>query len=65
MSDLKFLVRRWTGFFQTIMLLGDRVTTVYPNAADENEIVDWILRKFSKLEIKIFSIRAWAWTQPK
>jgi hypothetical protein len=25
---------------------------VHPNAADENEIVDWTLRKFSKLEIK-------------
>ena len=29
------------------------MTTVHPNAVDENEIVDWILRKFSKLEIKI------------
>ena len=25
---------------------------MHPNAADENEIVDWTLRKFSKLEIK-------------
>jgi hypothetical protein len=25
---------------------------VHPNAVDENEIVDWTLRKFSKLEIK-------------
>jgi hypothetical protein len=25
---------------------------VHPNAADENEIVDWTLRNFSKLEIK-------------
>ena len=28
------------------------MTTVHPNAANENEIVDWTLRKFSKLEIK-------------
>jgi hypothetical protein len=33
-------------------IVGDRLTTVHPNAADENEIVDWTLRKFSKLEIK-------------
>jgi hypothetical protein len=32
--------------------VGDRLTTVHPNAADENEIADWTLRKFSKLEIK-------------
>ena len=25
---------------------------MHPNAADENEIVDWTLREFSKLEIK-------------
>jgi len=31
---------------------GDLFTTVHPNAADEHEIVDWTLRKFSKLEIK-------------
>jgi hypothetical protein len=33
-------------------VMGDDLTTVHPNAADENEIVDWTLRKFSKLEIK-------------
>ena len=33
-------------------IVGDQWTTVHPNAADENEIVDWTLRKFSKLEIK-------------
>jgi hypothetical protein len=32
--------------------VGDQLTTVHPNAADENEIVDWTLRNFSKLEIK-------------
>ena len=32
--------------------VGEGLTTVHPNAADENEIVDWTLRKFSKLEIK-------------
>jgi hypothetical protein len=33
-------------------IVGDQLTTVHPNAADENEIVDWTLRNFSKLEIK-------------
>ena len=33
-------------------IVGDQLATVHPNAADENEIVDWTLRKFSKLEIK-------------
>jgi len=33
-------------------VVGDRLTSVHPNAADENEIVDWTLRKFSKLQIK-------------
>jgi hypothetical protein len=33
-------------------IVGDQLTTVHPNAADEIEIVDWTLRKFSKLEIK-------------
>jgi hypothetical protein len=33
-------------------IVGDRLTIVHPNAVDENEIVDWTLRKFSKLEIK-------------
>ena len=28
------------------------MTIVHPNAVDENEIVDWTLRKFSKLAIK-------------
>ena len=40
-------------FFPNNNIVGDRLTTVHPNAVDENEIVDWILRKFSKLEIKI------------
>jgi hypothetical protein len=31
---------------------GDWLTTVHPNAADENEIVDWTLRKLSNLKIK-------------
>jgi hypothetical protein len=35
-----------------IYSVGDGLTTVHPNAVDENEIVDWTLRKFSKLEIK-------------
>ena len=55
-------------FFPNNNIVGDRLTTVHPNAVDENEIVDWILRKFSKLEIKIkmlLILRAWAWTQPK
>jgi len=33
-------------------IAGDRSTTVHPNAVDENEIVDWSLRKFFKLEIE-------------
>jgi hypothetical protein len=33
-------------------IVGDLLTTVHPDAADESEIVDWTLRKFSKLEIK-------------
>src|SRR5262249_51171910 len=33
-------------------VVGDQLTTARPNAADENEIVDWTLRNFSKLEIK-------------
>src|SRR5262249_42047277 len=33
-------------------VVGDQLTIVHPNAADENEIIDWTLRKFSKLEIK-------------
>jgi hypothetical protein len=31
---------------------GDRLTVVHPNAANENEIVDWTLRQFSSLPIK-------------
>jgi hypothetical protein len=31
---------------------GEQLTVVHPNAANENEIVDWTLRQFSKLEIK-------------
>ena len=33
-------------------VVGDQLTTVAANAADENQIIDWTLRKFSKLEIK-------------
>jgi hypothetical protein len=33
-------------------VVGDQLTTLHPNAADENEIVDWTLRNFSNLEIK-------------
>jgi hypothetical protein len=33
-------------------IVGDRLTTVHPNAADENEIIDWTLRKFSNLKVK-------------
>jgi hypothetical protein len=39
-------------FFPDNNIVGDRLTTVHPNAVDENEIVDWTLRKFSELEIK-------------
>ena len=39
-------------FFPDNNIVGDRLQTVHPNSADENEIVDWTLRKFSKLEIK-------------
>src|SRR5215831_15495347 len=39
-------------FFPDNNIVGDKLTTVHPNAVDENEIVDWTLRKFSKLEIK-------------
>ena len=38
-------------FFPMNNIVGDRLTTVHPNAADENEIVDWTLRKLSKLEV--------------
>src|SRR5262249_7146277 len=33
-------------------IVGDQLTIVHPNAVDENKIIDWTLRKFSKLEIK-------------
>ena len=39
-------------FFPDNNIVGDQLTIVHPNAVDENEIVDWTLRKFSKLEIK-------------
>ena len=39
-------------FFPRYDVVGDRLTTLHPNAADENEIVDWTLRKFSSLKIK-------------
>src|SRR5262249_33275547 len=32
-------------------IAGDRLTLVHPNAADENEIVEWTLRKFSDVNI--------------
>jgi len=39
-------------FFPDNNIVGDQLAIVHPNAVDENEIVDWTLRKFSKLEIK-------------
>jgi hypothetical protein len=33
-------------------VVGDRLASEHPNAADKNEIVDWTLRKFSNFEIK-------------
>jgi hypothetical protein len=39
-------------FFPDNNIVGDRLQTVHPNSADEKEIVDWTLTKFSKLEIK-------------
>jgi hypothetical protein len=39
-------------FFPDNNIMGDRLQTVQPNSADEKEIVDWTLTKFSKLEIK-------------
>jgi hypothetical protein len=39
-------------FFPDNNIVGDQLMIVHPNAVDENEIVDWTLRKFSKLEIK-------------
>jgi hypothetical protein len=39
-------------FFPTYDVVGDRLTIVHPNAADENEIVDWTLRRFSRFNTK-------------
>ena len=39
-------------FFPLYNLTGERLTVVHPNAATENEIVDWDLRQFSKFPIK-------------
>ena len=39
-------------FFPDSNIVGDRLQTMHPNAADEKEIVGWTLTKFSKLEIK-------------
>ena len=38
--------------FSEYGVAGDSLTAVHPNAADENEIVDWTLRKFSSFKIK-------------
>jgi hypothetical protein len=38
--------------FPTYNFSGDRLTVVHPNAATENEIVDWTLRQFSSLPVK-------------
>jgi hypothetical protein len=46
----KILAETVDQFFPNFV--GDRLTNVHPNAVDENEIIDWTLRKFSKLEIK-------------
>jgi hypothetical protein len=39
-------------FFPEYNTVGDRLTVVHPNAANENEIVDWDLRQLSSLPIK-------------
>jgi hypothetical protein len=39
-------------FFPDYDVLGDRLTTVHPSAADRNKIVDWTLREFSRFKIK-------------
>jgi hypothetical protein len=49
-SEILRLMLDWG--FPDNNIVGDRLTIVHPNAVDENEIVDWTLRKFSKLEIK-------------
>jgi len=39
-------------FFPSYNVVGDQLAIVHPNAADENEIVEWTLRKFSSFKIK-------------
>ena len=39
-------------FFPLYNFSGERLTVVHPNAANENEIVDWDLRQFSRFPIK-------------
>jgi hypothetical protein len=39
-------------FFPLYNFSGERLTVVHPNAANENEIVDWDLRQFSSFPIK-------------
>jgi hypothetical protein len=39
-------------FFPLYNYSGERLTVVHPNAANENEIVDWDLRQFSSLPVK-------------
>ncbi len=39
-------------FFPLYNYSGERLTVVHPNAANENEIVDWDLRQFSSFPIK-------------
>jgi hypothetical protein len=39
-------------FFPTYNFSGDRLTVVHPNAATENEIVEWTLKQFSSLPVK-------------
>jgi hypothetical protein len=39
-------------FFPTYNFSGDRLTVVHPSAANENEIVDWTLRRFSNFPTK-------------
>ena len=38
-------------FFGQYNITGDRLTTVHPDAADENEIVEWTLRNFFNVKI--------------
>jgi hypothetical protein len=39
-------------FFPLYNYSGERLTVVHPNAANENEIVDWDLRQFSSFPVK-------------